>query len=64
MNKRTKVQANEKHSISVFVLKTVAHSAGCGAEAREILSGVRSLPKETASVCIEYVTSLSRGDST
>ena len=48
----------------MFVLKTVAHSAGCGVEAREIPSGVRSLPKEAASVCTEYVTPLSRGDST
>lgn len=59
-----KCRANENHSIWVFVLKTMAHSACCGMEAREILSGVRSLPKEAASVCTEYVTPLSRGDST
>lgn len=48
----------------MFVLKTVAHSAGCGTEVREILSGVKSLPKEAASVCTEYITPRSRGDST
>lgn len=51
-----KFQANEKHSTWVFVLKTVAHSAGCGTEVRETLSGVGSLPKEAASVCTEYIT--------
>lgn len=47
----------------MFVLKTVVHSAGCALEAREVLSGVRSLPKEGASVCPESVTLPSRGDS-
>lgn len=47
----------------MFVLKTVPHSAGCALEAREILSGVRSLPKEGAPVCPECVALPSRGDS-
>lgn len=48
----------------MFVLKTVAHSEGCGTEVRETLSGVGSLPKEAASVCTEYITPLSRDDRT
>lgn len=48
----------------MFVLKTVAYSAGNGVEAREILTGVRSFPKEAASVCTESVTPLSRADTT
>lgn len=47
----------------MFVLKTVAHSSGCGTEAREIVFGVRSFPKGAASVCTECVTPL-RGDAT
>lgn len=59
-----KFQANEEHSIWVFVLKTVAHSAGSGMEVRETLSGVRSLPKEAGSVCTEYITPVSGDDRT
>lgn len=47
----------------MFVLKTVAHSAGCALEAREILSGVRSLPKGGGPVYPESVALPSRGDT-
>lgn len=61
--RRQKSQANEKHDVGVFVLKPVVHSAGCALEAREILSGVRSLPKEGAPVYPESVALPSRGDT-